>query len=143
LRDGAVIGSAHDAFGSRARRMTGIKPEELCMCSRNIAFAALVTFVASTSLVSAEDRKDARQREAVEQAKVKMEDAVAVAQRVFPDGRVVDRDVETVKGRVVYAIEIEKDGMKTVLVDLQSGDVVNVGPKREKRGDDDDDDDDD
>ncbi len=111
-----------------------------------IALAALIAITGLTveNAARAEDRKDRIQREAVERAKVRPDDAADIARRVVPDGKVVDVDVETIRGTVTYAVEVEKDGrVRTVLVDLQSGDVLSVQPKRENSGDDDDDDDDD
>jgi uncharacterized membrane protein YkoI len=112
------------------------------MLARFTALTALLSIVAGTAAY-AEDRKDARQREAVDAAKVKPNDAAEIARRVVPDGKVVDVDVETIKGTVIYAVEIEKDGrVRSVLVDLSSGDVLRVQPKSEDDDDDSDDDDD-
>jgi uncharacterized membrane protein YkoI len=91
------------------------------------------------------DRQNVKEWEAIASAKIKPDDAARIAQRVIPDGKLVDVDVETIKGVVTYAIEIEKDGrLRTVLVDLQTGEVLTE--VREDDGDvdgDEDDDDDD
>jgi uncharacterized membrane protein YkoI len=109
------------------------------MYARKTAILAIALFLATTGFASA-DEKDAAQSEAVKRAKVSLNDAVAIAQKQVPDGRVLDTDVETVKGVVQYAIEIEKDGIKVVFVDLQSGNVIRMVPKRETEDDDDDED---
>jgi uncharacterized membrane protein YkoI len=107
--------------------------------------AALLVLGLGVSQAPAEDREDARQREAVERAKVKPNDAADIARKVVPDGRVLEVDVETIRGTVTYAVEIEKDrDIRTVLVDLERGEVLSVRSKNEdEEGDDDDDDDDD
>jgi uncharacterized membrane protein YkoI len=111
------------------------------MHARLTALAALVTFtgVAVGTVASAEDRGDRRQREAVERARVKPNDAAEIARKEVPDARVLDVGVETIRGTVTYAVEVETDRrIRTVLVDLESGKVLDVHSKR----DDDDDDDD-
>ena len=88
------------------------------MFSRLIALAALIAFTGLTieNAARAEDRKDRIQREAVERAKVRPDGAADIARRVVPDGKVIDVDVETIRGTVTYAVEIEKDGrVSTVL----------------------------
>jgi hypothetical protein len=106
--------------------------------------AALLVLGLGVSQAPAEDREDARQREAVERAKVKPNDAADIARRVVPDGRVLEVDVETIRGTVTYAVEIEKDrDIRTVLVDLERGEVLSVRSKNEDKEDDDDNDDDD
>ena len=111
------------------------------MFARTTTMAALMMLTLGMGLggACAENGKDARQREAVRRAKVTLSDAVSIAQRALPGGRVVDTDVETIGGRVTYAIEIQRDGLKTVLVDLESGRVLSVVAKRELRDRDDDD----
>jgi uncharacterized membrane protein YkoI len=89
------------------------------------------------------DREDARQREAVNRARVKPNDAAEIARREFPGAQVRDVDVETIRGTVTYAVEVETEGrIRTVLVDLDSGDVMRVPSDRDEDDDDDDDDDD-
>ena len=107
------------------------------MCVRKTTVLAIAGVIGMTGLAPA-DQKDAAQNEAVKQAKVSLNDAIAIAQKQIPGGKVVDTDVETVKGVVQYAIEIDKDGVKVVFVDLQTGNVIRTVPK--KIGSDDDDD---
>ena len=110
------------------------------MCAWKAAILAIAALIGSAGLASA-DKKDAAQREAVRQAKVSLADAIAIAQKTIPDGKVVDTDVETVKGVVQYAIDIDKDGVKTVFVDIQTGNVIRTVSKKDDDDDDDDDDD--
>jgi hypothetical protein len=64
----------------------------------------------------------------------------AIAEKEIPGGKVVDADVDTKNGAVSYAIDIDRDDVQTVLVDLQTGSVVK--PAAASQDDDDDDDDD-
>ena len=102
------------------------------------AILGIAVAVGMTGLAAAEDQKDAAQEEALEQAKVSLDDAIAAARNAIPDGKVVDTDVETVDGVVQYAIEIDKDGVKTVFVDLQTGNVLRMLPKEEGKDESDD-----
>jgi uncharacterized membrane protein YkoI len=117
------------------------------MCASKIAgtfLAALLVVGLGISQASAEDREDRRQREAVERARVQPNDAAEIARKEFPNGRVLDVDVETIRGTVTYAVEVETDRrIRTVLVDLESGNVLSVRSNREDDDDDDEDDDDD
>jgi uncharacterized membrane protein YkoI len=116
------------------------------MHARLTALAALITFtgVAVGTVAYAEDREDRRQREAVERAKITRSDAAEIARKEFPNGRVLDVDVETIRGSVTYAVEVEADRrIRTVLVDLESGNVLSVQSDRDDDNDDDDDDDED
>jgi uncharacterized membrane protein YkoI len=110
------------------------------MFAHKAAILAFAIVIGMTGFASA-DKKDAAQREAVRQAKVSLSDAIAIAQRQIPGGQVVETDVETVKGVVQYAIKIDKDGLQTVFVDLQTGNVIGTVSKKDDDGDDDDDDD--
>jgi uncharacterized membrane protein YkoI len=109
--------------------------------------AALMTVLFALVIVAPAamaGRDDARQREAVSRARVKPDDAAEIARREFPGGHVRDVDVETIRGTVTYAVEVETEGrIRTVLVDLESGDVMRVPSDRDDEGDDDHDDDDD
>jgi uncharacterized membrane protein YkoI len=108
------------------------------MSARKVAILVVAAVIAMTGFASA-DQKDREQRDAVKRAKVSLTDAIAIAQKLIPDGKVVDTDIETIKGVVQYAIEIDKDGVKTVFVDLQTGNVLHMGPKQpDGAGDDDD-----
>jgi uncharacterized membrane protein YkoI len=106
--------------------------------------AALLALGLSASQASAEDADDRRQRDAIERARVSPKEAAEIALKEIPDGRIVDVDIETVRGTVIYAIEIEKERrLTTVFVDPESGNVLRVKSERDDDNDDDDDDDDD
>jgi uncharacterized membrane protein YkoI len=108
------------------------------------ALAALLGFGATADRVFAEDRDEhARERSALRNARLTLEDAIEVARRKLPGGRVIDADVETRNGVVSYAIDIDRDGVRRVLVDPSDGKVVNVAAKRDDGGSDEDGDDDD
>jgi uncharacterized membrane protein YkoI len=74
--------------------------------------------------------KSKREMAALQQAKISLSDAIAIAQKEIPGGKVVDADVSTTDGKVTYAIEILKDGVHAVRVDLQDGKVIEVTQKR-------------
>jgi uncharacterized membrane protein YkoI len=57
--------------------------------------------------------------------------AITIAEKEVPGGWVIDADVESDNGTVSYAIEIDKDGVQTVLVDLQTGIVLKVAAKQD------------
>jgi uncharacterized membrane protein YkoI len=67
---------------------------------------------------------------ALQQAKITLPEAISIAQKEIPGGRVIDADVSTIGGKVSYAIEIVKDGVHAVRVDLQDGKVIEVTQKR-------------
>jgi Peptidase propeptide and YPEB domain len=94
---------------------------------------AFSTYLSSLALVGAslgvpclaQDRQNIREWEAVAAAKIRPDDAAQIAQRVIPKGTLLDVDVETIKGEVIYAVELEKDGrVQTVLIDLNTGEVL-------------------
>ena len=114
---------------------------------------ACSAFLSSLALVGAclgvpcfaQDRQNIREWEAVAAAKIRPDDAAQIAQRVIPRGRLLDVDVETIKGEVIYAVELENDGrVQTVLIDLNTGEVLAEmsDDDRDVDGDEDDDDDD-
>ena len=78
-------------------------------------------------------------------------EAIATAEKEVGGGKVVDAEVEIENGTPRYAIEIDKDGVQTVHVDLESGQVLKVaageqdddavaGATDDDNGDDEDDD---
>jgi uncharacterized membrane protein YkoI len=70
--------------------------------------------------------KSARETAALAQAKITLKEAIGTAQREIPDSWVVDADITTVEGKVSYSIEVVKDGLHAVRVDLDDGHVLNV-----------------
>jgi uncharacterized membrane protein YkoI len=112
------------------------------MYMQKAAILAFAVFLGTTGFASA-DRKDAAEREALRQAKFSLNEAIAIAQRAVPGGTVIDTDLETTRGVVQYAIEIDHtDGVKKVFVDLQTGDVIRTVSKKQEDDEDDEDDDD-
>jgi uncharacterized membrane protein YkoI len=73
--------------------------------------------------------KDMKQLEAVEEAKVTLVEALTIAQKELPGGKALSADVKTRKSKVMYAIDIEKDGLHVVHVDPRTGSVLSVLPK--------------
>jgi uncharacterized membrane protein YkoI len=67
---------------------------------------------------------------AIKQARVRLPEAIAVAQREVPGGRVIDADIVRIRGAMSYAIEILKDGIHIVRIDLQNGGVLNKSFRR-------------
>jgi hypothetical protein len=85
-----------------------------------------------------ERNENDRERAAVRDARLTLEDAIGVARREIPGGRVVDADVDDENGRVSYAIDIEdRNDIMTVLVDPRTGDVIRVFSEREDDDEDD------
>jgi uncharacterized membrane protein YkoI len=74
--------------------------------------------------------KSANEMAALQQAKITLHEAIGVAQREVPGSLVVDADIATVKGKVSYSVEVLKDGLHAVRVDLDSGRVLSVAKKR-------------
>ena len=77
--------------------------------------------------------KSKRETAALLQAKVTLSDAISVAQKEIPGGKPVDADlVTTADGKVIYSIELAKDGVHKVhkvSVDMQNGSVIEVTQK--------------
>jgi uncharacterized membrane protein YkoI len=113
------------------------------MYKQKAAILAFAVFLGATGFASA-DKKDAAEREALRQAKISLNEAIAIAQKAVPGGTVIDTDLETTRGVVQYAIEIDdRDGIKKVFIDLQTGDVTRTVSKKQDDDDDDDEDSDD
>jgi uncharacterized membrane protein YkoI len=74
--------------------------------------------------------KSERELLAIKQAKVTLPEAIAVAQREVPGGRVIDADIVSIRGTMSYAIEILKDGIHVVRIDLQKGAVLKRSVRR-------------
>jgi uncharacterized membrane protein YkoI len=67
---------------------------------------------------------------ALGQAKITIQEAIRIAQREVPGGWVVDADVAVVRGQGTYTIEVVKDGLSAVRVDLQNGRILESVPRR-------------
>lgn len=72
--------------------------------------------------------KDVQRVKAVEQAKVTMLEAIAIAAKQFPDGIAAAAEAKPRKGQVVYVVDIDQKG-HVVHVDLDSGRVLSVERK--------------
>jgi uncharacterized membrane protein YkoI len=68
--------------------------------------------------------KDLQRVEAVEQAKVTMVEAIAIASKKFPGGIVAAAEAKPRGGQVVYSADIEKKGLHVVHIDPNSGRVL-------------------
>ncbi len=67
---------------------------------------------------------NAKQMAAFQQAKITLQDAVGIAQREVPGGWIVDADIAVVKGQGTYTVEVVKERVYAVRVDLQNGRVL-------------------
>lgn len=74
--------------------------------------------------------KDLQRMKAVEQAKITMPEAIAIAAKQLPDGIVAAAEAKPRGGQVVYVVDIEQKGLLYVVhVDLDSGQVLSVERK--------------
>jgi uncharacterized membrane protein YkoI len=92
------------------------------------AFAALI-LVGGAALVSAhevQDDEEAQERAALQNAKITLSEAIAAAEKEVPGGKVMDAEVDIVHGAASYVVEIDKDGLQTVRVDLETGKALKV-----------------
>jgi uncharacterized membrane protein YkoI len=71
-----------------------------------------------------------KEKAAVKQAKVTLQQAIAAAQREVPGSLVVDADAVTFGDKVSYAIEVLKDSLYEVRIDLDDGSVLAVVQRR-------------
>jgi hypothetical protein len=98
------------------------------------ALAALI-LLGGGGLVSAHDSEDAQERTALQSAKVTLNDAIAAAEKEVPSGKVVDAEVDFENGVTSYFIEIDKDGVQTVRVDMETGQALKVATEADDTGD--------
>ena len=95
------------------------------------AFVALIGLAGAAGLAYAESdeddaQEDAREVAAQSAAKLGLGEAITLAEKEIPGGRVVGSEIDTENGIVSYVIDIEKDGMQTVMIDVQTGEVLSV-----------------
>ena len=93
--------------------------------------------VALVSAHQVED-DDAKERAAVQAAKVTLGEAIAAAEKEVAGGRAFEAEVDTENGVTSYFVEVDKDGVQRVQVDMQTGQAVKVA-EADDDGDDDDD----
>jgi uncharacterized membrane protein YkoI len=100
-----------------------------------ITLAITLTGSVVAGRASAEEASDAQEdaREAAMQAegKLSLEEAVGLAEKQIPGGKVVEAGVDTENGIVSYVVDIEKDGLQTVMIDVRTGEVLSVGTAEE------------
>lgn len=110
----------------------------------SVALAALI-LLGGVALVSATDRDDdddVQERAALQSAKITVSEAIAAAEKEVAGGKALEAEFEIINGTASYTIEIDKDGVQTVLVDAATGNVLKVVAGEWDDDDDDDDDDD-
>ncbi len=111
------------------------------MTRQRVILAAVLaaSLAGGASLVSAHqtDDDDAQERAALQAAKITLSEAIAAAEKEVPGGTAIEAEVDSENGVTSYFVEIEKDGVQRVRVDMQTGQALKVA------ADDDDDDDDD
>jgi uncharacterized membrane protein YkoI len=73
--------------------------------------------------------KDLNRVKAVEQAKLAMIEAIAIAEKRFPGGIIAAAEAKPRSGQVVYVVDIEKNGLHVVHVDPNSGHVLSAARK--------------
>jgi uncharacterized membrane protein YkoI len=105
--------------------------EDLAMTTKAIllaAFAALIPLggAAQVSAHEVQDNEDAQERAALQNAKITLSEAIAAAEKEIPGGKVIDAEVDIVNGAASYVVEIDKDGLQTVRVDLETGEALKV-----------------
>jgi uncharacterized membrane protein YkoI len=102
-----------------------------------IAAAASVALVglALAGLLIAEGNGDAQEaaEEAAAQAEAELtlEEAVALAEKQIPGGKVVEAEVDAEHGVAYYVIGVEKDGLRTVTIAARTGKVLGVAAGEE------------
>jgi uncharacterized membrane protein YkoI len=85
--------------------------------------------IGGTAVVSAhevQDSEEAQERAALQNAKITLSEAIAAAEKEVPGGKVIDAEVDIVNGAATYVVEIDKDGLQTVRVDLETGKALKV-----------------
>jgi hypothetical protein len=71
----------------------------------------------------------AKEKAAVQQAKITVHQAIAIALLEAPGGLLIDADAATVDGKVSYGIEILKDSLYDIRIDMH-GSVLRVFQRR-------------
>jgi uncharacterized membrane protein YkoI len=85
--------------------------------------------VGGTAVVSAhqvQDSEEAQESAALQNAKITLSEAIAAAEKEVPGGKVIDAELDIVNGAATYVVEIDKDGLQTVRVDLETGKALKV-----------------
>jgi hypothetical protein len=90
-----------------------------------IALATLILLGGGT-IASAHDDEDSQERAALRSAKLTLAEAIVAAEKEVPGGKVVDAEVDFENGVASYFIEIDKDGVQAVRVDMETGKALKV-----------------
>jgi uncharacterized membrane protein YkoI len=100
-----------------------------------VALAALTAVGSTGGVAYAGDQADERQAaQALADSKISLSQAIAAAEQQT-GGKAVGADLENEHGTVHIAVEIaSKQGVKTVLIDPQSGQVVGTKTQHEHDG---------
>ena len=88
------------------------------------AAGLLIAFIDGLSAMTVSEKA------AVQGARITLSEAISIAQRAVPGGLIVDADAATVGGKVSYSIEILKDRLYDVRIDLDDGTVLMLLKKR-------------
>jgi uncharacterized membrane protein YkoI len=95
---------------------------------------ALVGLV-SAGLLTVEGNGDAQEAAALAEAKLTLEEAVVLAKKQMPDGKLIEAEVDAEHGVAYYMINIKKDGLQTVTIAVRTGEVLRVATgERDDRG---------
>jgi uncharacterized protein DUF2188/peptidase YpeB-like protein len=129
-------------------RQDHLKGVARMMSSRLIAASLVILAVVMTTgatFADNDDMEDAQEKAALANAKLTLAEAIAASTNMFPGGTVLGAAVDTENGVPSYVIDVEKDGMHRVLVDIRSGTVQAAGSEADNAdsGDEDEDEDED
>jgi uncharacterized membrane protein YkoI len=92
--------------------------------------AAAVGIFAFGAGASSTCAKTAKEMAAFGQARISLQEAIRIAQQEVPGGWVIDADIAVVRGQGTYTIEVVKDGLSAVRIDLENGRILETLPKR-------------
>ena len=97
-----------------------------------IAASAALGIIGAVGLAYADNdsddaAEDAREAAAQSAASLSIGEAILLAEKEIPGGRVIGSEIDTENGVVSYVIDVEKDGMQTVMIDVATGEVISVG----------------
>ena len=95
--------------------------------------------VANAGVVLADDDKveDSREMAALAAAKITLAEAIAAAQALVPGSIVLTAAVDTENGVPTYVVDLEKNGMQRVFVDIGSGEAKMASAEGESENGDD------
>jgi len=101
--------------------------------------ALILTLAAAPPALADDDKtKAAQEAAAVAAAKLTLSQAIEAAQREVPDAKVLKAEVDTENGVPSYVVEVEKDGVQRLVVDLKTGQMTKVAAEKDDDGGNDD-----